>query len=309
MMRFFTLSLTLFLASLATRGALAQTWVTFHDCPVMLENLYVVPAKDSGIVDNVSIQLNEFVKKGQLLVTLEKDRAELELQEAKEKHARAVELAADQGEVKLRRTALKIAKEELDNNVEIANSVSSSEIRRLTLAVEYASVALSNAENAFKLAGRQADSAAMAVKAATMNLANRDIYAPSEGIVTALKVHPGQWVEMGKPVMEISDLRQLQVDCLVPIEKTDLKKLVGLDVRIESNHRTATGAPIRLSGKITSYDPKVTTRGEVRVHCRIQNVRQGSEWLLLPDMNVRLEVAVPTQSAGEVPALISRRPK
>lgn len=290
-----------------TSGAPAK-WVTFNDCPVALESRYVVPARQAGIVESVTVERNALVKRDQLLVRLESDEAAAALESAKENHAYAVDAAADDGDVKLRKLALDQAKEELASHVEISKSVSASELRKHKLNVAAAEVAVANAQRALKRQAIQARMAASAVQSASIKLANHDVHAPAEGIVTDVLVRQGEAVEFGKPVMEISDLRQLQVDCLIPIEKTDLKKLVGLEVRVESNHRTASGSPIRLAGKITSYDPKLTAHGEVRVHCRIQNVQQAGHWLLLPEMNVRLEVAVGDHANDEVPALISKRP-
>lgn len=283
-------------------------WVTYNDCPVILESRTVVPARHSGIVESVAVERNASVKRGQLLIRLESEEAATALDSAKENHAYALDAAADDGDVKLRQLALDQAKEELASHVEISKSVSASELRKHKLNVAAAEVAVANAQRALKRQAIQARMAASAVESASAKLANHDVHAPTDGIVTDVLVRQGEAVEFGKPVMEISDMRQLQVDCLIPIEKTDLKKLVGLEVRVESNHRTASGSPIRLGGKITSYDPKLTAHGEVRVHCRIQNVQQAGHWLLLPEMNVRVEVAVPEQAKDEVPALISKRP-
>ncbi len=291
--------------ALAQPAANSAKWVSFNDCPVLLEQRFVVPARDSGIVESLAVELNDAVEQGQLLLNLEKQTAETDLQSARLLHAIDVDGATDQSELNLRKLALKQADEELTSYSEISKSVSASELRRLKLTVASATVAVTNAENALKRMDLKAKLSAKAVDSAALKLANRDVHAPSAGIVTELYVRPGQWIDAGKPVMVISDLRQLQVDCLIPIEKLDLKRLIGLEVRVESNHRTAAGKPIRATGKITSYDPKLNAHGEVRVHCRIQNVQEGGHWQLLPEMNCRLEVAVP---AGESPALITRRP-
>jgi hypothetical protein len=96
----------------------------------------------------------------------------------------------------------------------------------------------------------------------------------------------------------------LLVDCLIPIQKVDLKRLVGLEVRVETAQAIAGGPPVRLAGKISSYDPQVSSQGMIRVHAKVHNARQGEHWLLLPGMNVKLEVAMPSGA----PALISRQP-
>jgi multidrug efflux pump subunit AcrA (membrane-fusion protein) len=161
------------------------------------------------------------------------------------------------------------------------------------------------AERAQRRAQLQAELAAAAVQSATIRLTNRQILAPIDGIVTSIHARPGQWVEAGKPVCVISELKYVQVDCLIPIEKVDLQRVVGLEVRVQSDRLPTGGKPIRLAGRISSYDPKLSSQGEVRVHARIQNVEQQGHWMLLPGMTVNLEVSIP---GNDSPALISRQP-
>ncbi len=107
-------------------------------------------------------------------------------------------------------------------------------------------------------------------------------------------------------MLVISDLQSLQVDCLIPIEKVDLRRVVGLQVRAHCTQRSAGTAPVQLNGRITSYDSKLSSQGEIRVHSRLENVKQDGHWVLLPGMTVRLEVGIPANTA---PALMSKRPE
>jgi multidrug efflux pump subunit AcrA (membrane-fusion protein) len=199
--------------------------------------------------------------------------------------------------------ALRGAQQELDNHNAIQASVAGSELRRLSLAVGHAEVTVQRAEHASKRLAVEAQLKAATLQAANLRLSRRRIASPLDGIVTAIHLHEGQWVEAGKPVALVVDLQHLLVDCLIPIQKVDLKRLVGLEVRVEAGQVSTGGTPVRLAGKITSYDPQVSSQGMIRVHAKIQNARQGQHWLLLPGMNVKLEVAMPS---GE-PAFISRR--
>ncbi|MGN6544291.1 MAG: efflux RND transporter periplasmic adaptor subunit [Aureliella sp.] len=285
-------------------GAESLTWLTFADCPVLLEKSVEVPALESGVLEKVEVELNAPVKAGQAIAQLDEELARMELKLAQLQHQAALELAADDSNVKFSKVALSAAKEELDNNTAIKASVSGSELRRLTLAVGSAEVNLQRAELALKRAAVDAELKAASVQAAHLRLGRRRIASPIDGIVTAVHLHQGQWVEAGKPVALVADLEHLLVDCLIPIEKVDLKRIVGLEVRVETAHASPGGSPVRLAGRISSYDPQVSSQGVVRVHAKIQNARHGEHWLLLPGMNVKLEVAVPSGA----PALISRQP-
>ncbi len=174
-----------------TASSDALKWVSFPDCPVLLENVTIVPARDSGIVQTVAVEVNEPVTKGQLLLSLENDDAVTKLQAAKENHALAVHLAADDYDLKLRKLALEQAEVELASHSEISKSVSATELRRLQFNVASARVAVTNAEYTLKGLRMKADSAANAVEAAKKTLANREVHSPSSGIIRELMVRPG----------------------------------------------------------------------------------------------------------------------
>ncbi len=273
--------------------------VTITDCPVMLEHRYIVPARSSGIVESLDVVLNQSVQRGQLLLRLENQDEKDQVATAKSAYAYAKQLAADDCEIKMQKFALLQAEEEMRSANEAAQSFSASELRKRSIDVESAKTAVNRAELAFQRAGIQADQAVTAWKIAATKLANREVHAPSEGIVRELLVRPGEFVELGKPVMIVADYRTVQVDCWLPLEKTDVTKLNDLDVLVELKQGGNQGAPVQLKGKITSYDPKLNAQGEVRVHCRIDNVQRDGVWLLWPEMNVTLKIALPARGHVE----------
>ena len=293
---------TLELGSSANAGGVS--WWRSDDCPVLLEKSVEVPALESGVLEKIDVELNTTIRAGQAIGRLDEELAVMEVKIAQLQMTAASELAKDDSEVKFARVALRGAQQELDNHSAIQASVAGSELRRLSLAVGHAEVSVQRAEHAKERLAVDAELKAATLQAANQRLKRRRIVSPIDGIVTAIHLHEGQWVEAGKPVALVVDLEHLLVDCLIPIQRVDLKRLVGLEVRVESARAAGGGAPVRLAGKISSYDPQVSSQGMIRVHARIQNVRQGEHWLLLPGMNVKLEVAMPS---GE-PALISRQP-
>ncbi len=281
------------------------TWLSFSGCPVLLERSFEVPALESGVLEKVQVELNSKVTAGQSIAMLDEELALLEVKLAKVQYDEAVDLAADDGQLKLARNALKKEQIEFDSLSAIQKSVAASELRAQDLKVKFAELNVQKAERELKRLAIAVEAKAAAMQVANLRLNRRRITATSNGIVTAVHLQTGQWVEAGKPICTIADVEHLLVDCLIPIEKVDLKRIVGLEVRVSAEHTASDvkETPIRLAGKITSYDPQVSSQGMVRIHAKIQNARQGEHWLLLPGMEVRLEVAVPTGS----PALISRQ--
>ena len=286
----------------ATSLALGQGngWMTFEKCSAMVEYRVEIPAQERGFLKRLNVQLNQSVDGDQLLAELDTDLAELELRMAKLEHARAEELASDDADVKLQQLALRQVEAELASHRAISNSVSESEIRRLELNVEQAKVGVIRASHARSRALSEVKLKAASVEVAEMRLARRRILAPRSGVVTTLKVHPGQSVEAGQTILEIEDLELLVVDRLVPIAQVNVSELVGCEVRVDMLQ--ADGQTVRLSGKVTSYDPRVSPSGLVRMHARINNVQRQGNWVLLPGSEVTMHVAQPASglSTGRV---------
>ncbi len=264
-------------------------WITFEKCPVMVEHRVEIPAQERGFLKSLGVELNQPVAADELLAELDTELAELDLRVAKLEQLRAEELARDDADVKLQEIALQQVEEELRSNRSISNSVSESEIRRLTLGVEQAKVALIRAGHVRSRALSDAKLKGAAVEAAELRLQRRRIVAPRAGVVTAIRVHPGQSLEAGQTIMEIEDLEHLIIDRLVPIAQVNAADLVGAEVRVDVPQPQSEAA--RLAGEITSYDPRVSSGGLVRVHARVKNVQRDGHWVLLPGREVTMHVA------------------
>ncbi|MCA9158016.1 MAG: HlyD family efflux transporter periplasmic adaptor subunit [Planctomycetales bacterium] len=265
------------------------SWVTFQKCPVMVEHRVEIPAQERGFLKTLTVELNQSVAAGQLLAELDTDLAELELQMAQLERTRAEELARDESNVKYQQVALQKVEEELASHRSISNSVSDSEIRRLTLGVEQAKLELVRATHVHSRALSEVKLKSVAVEVAQLRLTRRRIVAPRSGVVTAIKIHPGQSVEAGQTILEIEDLEQLVIDRLVPSAQVNVVELVGCEVRVDLEQ--ADGAMLRFAGQVTSYDPHVSSSGLVRVHARVKNIQQDGHWLLLPGREVTMHVA------------------
>ena len=264
-------------------------WITFEKCPVMVEHRVEIPAQERGILKSLAVELNQPVAADELLAGLDTELAELDLRVAKLEQLRAEELARDDADVKFQEIALQQVEEELRSYRSISNSVSESEIRRLTLGVEQAKVALIRAGHVRSRALSDDKLKGAAVEAAELRLLRRRIVAPRAGVVTAIKVHPGQSLEAGQTIMEIEDLEHLVIDRLVPISQVNAADLVGAEVRVDVPLPQSEAA--RLAGKITSYDPRVSSGGLVRMHARVKNVQRDGHWVLLPGREVTMHVA------------------
>ncbi len=293
----FLTSCALLLVVRTHANALDNGWIAFEKCPVMVEHKLDIPAQERGFLRLLQVELNQAVTAGQVLAELDTELAELELRMAKLEQAQSNERALDDSDVKFQEVVLQKSMQDLDSHRAISTSVSESEIRSRTLGVAQAELGLKRAERAQRLAVGEAKLRAAAVEVAELRLAQRRIVAPRNGVVTAVKLHPGQSVEAGQTIMEIQDLEHLLIDRLIPIAQFNVAELVGSDVRVDVEQ--SGGAHVRLSGQIISYDPHVSSGGLVRVHAKVKNVLHGNDWVLLPGSEVTMYVAHANAPAGD----------
>jgi multidrug efflux pump subunit AcrA (membrane-fusion protein) len=282
---------SLLACSVGTRCSAQEnmSWIAFEKCPVMVERTLEIPALDRGFLKVLHVELNQTITASQLLAELDTDLTQLELRMARLEQEQASKRALDDAEVKYHQIALQKVEEELASYRSISKSVSESEIRRLNLGVEQSKLALIRVDQAQLRATVEAKHKALLVEAAELRLSRRRIVAPQGGVVTAIKVNQGQAVESGQPILEIENLEYVLIDCFIPVQQLRVGNLIDSEVRVDVD--SSTGTPLRLSGKITSHDQRVSAGGTVRAHARVKNLKRDSIWALLPGDEVTMYVA------------------
>ncbi|QDV23508.1 efflux RND transporter periplasmic adaptor subunit [Aureliella helgolandensis] len=274
----------------AAVGPSTGSWLRFKQCPVLVEQAVDIPALESGVVESLPIKLNQSVTSGAVVAQLDSELAQLELRLAKLQHAAAMNLAQDNSDVDFHLVALQETQEELSSYEKISTSVSDSEIRRKTMEVGKARLALLRTQQALSRAGLESEMKSAGVEAAQKRLERRRVESPIDGVVAAIHMHAGQWVQAGQPIVRVENMSQLIADALVPIGDVDLSTIVGSEVRA---CMTTPEGELQFKGRVTSFDHKVSGQGLVRIHSRIENVQKAGQWQVLPGMTIDLLVAQP----------------
>lgn len=265
---------------------LSDAWRAFDECPVLVEREVEVPAVESGVLEALHVQENQRLQKGDRIGHLDFALAQMSLNAAKLELSVAQQLAADDSDVQYNEIALQEIREELENLQSINRSVSGSELRRLKLSVGKQEVALTRAKQKRNRDQVTAQLRKSEVEAATQNLQRRAIIAPFNGVVTKVEKHVGAYVHAGEAIIRYRDLEHLLVDRLIRRDSVNLKTLIGSPVRVAavSEH----GKTAWLSGVVSSYDPEVNSRDEIRIHARVANTEQEGVWTLLPNLYVTM---------------------
>lgn len=268
-------------------------WMTFEKCPAIAEHEVEVPAQEQGVLESIKVQESQAVEAGQTLAVLDQEEAELQLGNVQLQYEEAQAVAADNSELQFRQNALQQKRKDLDNVRSIRNSVNQSELDRLQLDVEAAQTAVNALLKKKETAARDVKRMQYAVRLAKIRLERRQIKTPLRGNVLEILVEPGEWVEVGEPIMKIHNLETMLVDRMLPIGEWDLSALAGTEVRADVARPD--GSLVRLSGEIFAYDQHVVSGGLVRAHARLKNIKQGDDWVLIPGQEVVLHVAAPSK--------------
>lgn len=204
-------------------------------------NQVAVKARVAGEVREVLVREGEAVKAGQVLIRMDDPDYQARLKQAKGA------LAAAQGQ-------LEIAAKARDNNHALLGKGFISKN------------AFENAESQFAIAQANVDSARGAVDVAQKSLSDTVIRAPMSGLVSSRTVQPGEKVSADNRLLDVVDLRQMELEAAVPtsdIMHIALNQEVLLKVE---------GLPSQISGRVARINPATQTGSRsILVYIQIDN--------------------------------------
>ncbi len=288
---------------LAANVAMAQSpstprnhsgWLEFDHCPVFVIDSLDIPAQENGIIAKLDVQVNQDIETGQLLGSLDPSAAVLEESLASKQAQVAIAAAMDDSDLKFAQLLVEEATIALDSYEQINSrgSATDAEMRSKRLSVSQAELKVQHARQTTDQLKLKAKLAQASVVAATERLHRLKFVAPFAGSIGEIFRHHGEWVPMGQPIVRLIRLDELRVDVYVPIQNVDVASLVNAPVVVAA--RRAGMEAVAFSGRVTHYDPLVSSTGEVRIHATIQNQRVNGHWLLLPGMTANMKIQPPS---------------
>ena len=259
-------------------------WMMFERCPVFTLESIELPSQESGVVASLEVTENDNVVANQIIAKLDAKVAELEKGVAGLQSQVATAEANDESEIRLAEAFMQEAQLQVDIYEEMASKGNSGEfdLRQKQLALAQTKVRITQA----RASKQQKD---LRAKLAQANVYLGQQKADRLILRSPIAGHrPGEWVQAGTTLVKIIRLDELRVDCFVDINQLDPANLVQQPVSVFVNRGQSEN---QFVGKITSFDPDVSSTGSVRVHATIQNQKSGDHWLLLPGMTVRMQLA------------------
>jgi multidrug efflux pump subunit AcrA (membrane-fusion protein) len=267
-------------------------WLSFDKCPVFAVETLDLPSQEAGVIASIDIEENASVDANQVIGKLEGKVAELEKGVAGLQAQVAASEAIDESEIRLAEAFVEEAQLQVEifEETTAKGSTGAAELRQKQLALTQAKVRLTQTKSMKQqkeLKSRLAQASLFLSQQKTDRLSFRS---PISGTVTRIDHRPGEWVQAGATVFKIIRLNELRVDCFIDMEQVDPSKLIDLPVKIVSKRGSIESL---FAGKITSYDPDVSSSGKLRLHAVVQNQKMGNHWSLLPGMSVRMQMLKP----------------
>lgn len=262
------------LAAIAQADQPAEQPLTIAEAQVTLAAQVRVPARDAGTLDELHAAEGDFVEQGQVIGRLQGDLAEIDREMAEIEHRIAQLKSQNDVDRRFADKSHKVAEAELARSLESVElypkSVSKTELDKLRLTAERASLSIEQAQRDEQVAALTESLKGRAAVAAQRQLALRQIVAPLSGMVVQVLHQPGEWLNPGDPVVRIVKLDRLRVEAFVDGKRFGselLQRRVQLRVELPPGNRPAVYA-----GRITFVSPELQpVTGQMRIWAEVEN--------------------------------------
>ena len=204
-------------------------------------NQVAVKAKVGGEVKEVLVRAGEAVTLGQVLIRMDTSEYQAKVEQAR-------------GSLVAARGQLDIATKSRDNNLALLDKGFISRN------------AFDNAASQFDIAKANVDTARGALDVAQKALNDTVIKAPMAGLVSTRTIEPGEKVSVDNKLLDVVDLRQMELEAPVPTADI-LKVKLGQEVLVRVE-----GLPDAVTGKVVRINPATQSGSRsIMVYVRIDN--------------------------------------
>ncbi len=231
-----------------------------------------IPAQQTGLLLQVSVDEGEVVKKKQILATLDPHAAHLAVKQAIAERDQARKVAENRISVEYTDKAIEVAEAELRRSMEsiekFPKSISQSQIDVERLTVEKLQLERQQAEHQLLLESYSLKLKENELAAAKLALEKHRLQAPFSGTVVLVRGRVGEWVEKGDLVLRLVAVKKLRAEGFLPVEQASAD-LVGRNVTFSTE---LGGKPLQATGELRFVSPEMdpVTR-QVRVWAELDN--------------------------------------
>ena len=257
-----------------------------------------VPAREAGVLATVAVREGDHVEQGQTLAQLDATIPEMEREQALLELEIAREHAQNDVKVRFAKKSREVAEAELRRAMEsvktFSKSVSQTELDRLRLTVDRATLEIEQAERDLVAARQAASVKEHEWRLAVHRVDRRQITAPISGIIVQVNRRHGEWVKPGDAVLRILRIGRLRAEGFLQ-SSLATRDLVGRAVTLSVDLPDQPGA--QFPGRIIYVSPEVNpVNGQARIWAEIDNQKRR----LRPGLMGRMSI-VPHRTTPALP--------
>ncbi len=188
-----------------------------------------VAARAAGIIDEVMVVEGSRVVKGDSLVRLDKEEARAYVESARTDFGVSLEESKNDVDLKYARVSKevsgKVYQRSVKANQQFAKAVSKTELERLKLEYERATLSGEQAERTAVINELKVEQKRAQLDIARVQLRNHEIAAPASGVVVEVYQQVGEWVQPGQPLARVVDMSKLRVTCRCYLAKASPEEI------------------------------------------------------------------------------------
>ena len=266
--------------------------MTIKDCQVDLDEKAEVPAQEAGVLLQLPVKEGQYVKKDEMLATIDNLLALKDQDVAKYKLNVAEEQAASKINVEYTTAAAAVAEavylRDVDANNKMQGSVPQALVQQHLLEHRSATLSIKKSEMELRIAGLQAKVSEAELAQAAEKVERRLIKSPLSGQVQKIYQHVGEWVQAGEPVVHVVQVGSLRVQGTLNISEYAPEEVMGRPVTVKVVF--ARGRTETFNGDVVFVDPMVELGGNYLVRALIKNREENGQWLLRPGMEAEMTI-------------------
>ena len=214
-MKYLILTLCIFVTAVSVATAMPQETISYPNSQVTLIDNVQVASLDQGVVQSIAVSPGDIVAAGDLLVTLDSDLHASEAEASDLAWKIALEESKSDVDLRLSQKSLAVSQKQLQKSenavIEYARSISETEIDRLRLERDQASLSIEQAQMQGSMSLMTADLREAERKASTIRLNRRKIVSPIDGVVVEVDTQRGEAVQGGQMVVRVIGLDKLRI--------------------------------------------------------------------------------------------------
>ncbi|MCA9128926.1 MAG: HlyD family efflux transporter periplasmic adaptor subunit [Planctomycetales bacterium] len=281
---------TILLASTSTVG-FCQTSIVLDGAQLRLIYDVEVAAQADGIIQELLSDEGQIVNEDQILVRIDSRVADAEVAVAGKELLAAEKQAEQTADMEYAKLSHKVAEAEFQviDELERKGAASLSERRRAELEKDKGFLAIGVAVIKHEQDQLASDVAREKLNAARVRLGLYSVKSPVDGMVVERLRDRGEWIRAGEPILRVVHLKEMKVECRVPVTKTSPSELLGAKMTV-----TIPVSPDFVDTIETNIEfvSPIVDLGEVLVWGKIPNKRRtpNGPWMFSSGMHVDVKI-------------------